>query len=202
MKTSISEQIYNPEPNLLAEIEADQAKRKAAKATVHSFEAAGLGQAPFKVVGFESTADRIGEMTQRAAKGLMYTTNPCGGTCAYCGQAIFNVFVIQAADGKKFKVGSDCVKKAGDAGIKLVASSVINAVARDKRQATDDAKIAAGKELLPSVRAKLAGKPHPTNPREDRSLLTYVEFLFANAGREGQVKAAFIVTREAALGDQ
>lgn len=75
---------------------------------IHKFEAAGLGVGPFKVVGFEI-------MKFQACQGA--PVQP-GTSCDYCGTGIMNVYFIQSADGRKFKVGSDCVAKTGDAGLK------------------------------------------------------------------------------------
>ncbi len=72
-------------------------------ATQHIFEAAGLGLAPFRFVGIETDADRAAVQREREASGMCFTTNHCT-SCDYCSQAIRNAYVIQSADGKRFKV--------------------------------------------------------------------------------------------------
>lgn len=88
-----------------------------AAAPVHRFEAAGLGTAPFTLESFQVSK-------WQACPGAPIQA---GSSCDYCGQAIMLVFVLRGADGRRFKVGCDCVEKAGDAGL-------INAV-RAQRQA-------------------------------------------------------------------
>ena len=63
----------------------------ASKPAVHPFQAAGLGQSPFKCVG---CIDR----------------GRAEGKCNYCGHAIRYEFEIVSADGKKHVVGSDCIE--------------------------------------------------------------------------------------------
>jgi hypothetical protein len=74
---------------------------------VHVFERAGLGLKPFKCVGFEV-------MKYQACQGAPIQPGTC---CDYCGTGIMNVFWIVSSDGRKFKVGCDCVYKTGDGGL-------------------------------------------------------------------------------------
>ncbi len=97
---------------------------------VHRFEQAGLGKAPFRVVGFS-------ESKYQACPGAPIQP---GSSCDYCGTGIMNVFLIKAACGKTFKVGCDCVAKVNDP--RLVADvKVIQKQRRDeakvKRHAAD-----------------------------------------------------------------
>lgn len=68
------------------------------KPRVHTFEAKGLGVAPFKVVDF-----------------IVF---PMGcSSCRFCGHAIAAAAVIEDAQGRRFQVGTDCVARVGDAGL-------------------------------------------------------------------------------------
>jgi len=134
-------------------------------ANVHCFEKAGLGFAPFKLVGIETTADRQLINTQRASNGMMFTTNMCGGTCDYCGMAIMDVYKIKSADGKTFKVGCDCVLKTGDAGIINTVKKAANVLATAKRHSREAAKIAAGLKLIADNEWLLSKIPNPVELR-------------------------------------
>ena len=68
--------------------------------SMHVFERALLGKAPFTYIGMEIQKIDRGDGTFQPA-----------GTCDYCGNGIMNVCHIQSADGKRFKVGCDCVAK-------------------------------------------------------------------------------------------
>ena len=79
----------------------------AAHVGMHVFERAGLGKAPFRFVGsfekvFQATPD---------------SPRQPGGTCDFCGTGIMICCAIRGADGREFKVGSDCLRKTGDAGL-------------------------------------------------------------------------------------
>lgn len=64
--------------------------------TIHVFEEAGLGRAPFKYLGC------IDERHQ---------------SCDYCGHEIRYNYMLESSDGRYCKVGSECILKAGDAGL-------------------------------------------------------------------------------------
>jgi len=67
---------------------------------IHPFESRGFGKAPFKCVA----------VTKNVYSACPGHSQP-GGTCDYCGTGIMYEFHIQSSDGRKFKVGSDCVEK-------------------------------------------------------------------------------------------
>lgn len=74
---------------------------------LHVFERARLGKAPFHIKGSY-------ELKWQAFPGAPVQ---CGGSCDYCGQGIMYAVAIGSADGRTFKVGSDCVARTGDAGL-------------------------------------------------------------------------------------
>lgn len=92
---------------------------------VHRFEAAGLGTAPFTLESFQICK-------WQACPGAPIQP---GAACDYCGQSIMLVFVIRGADGRRFKVGCDCVEKTGDAGL-------INATRQRRAQHTKELTVA------------------------------------------------------------
>jgi hypothetical protein len=84
---------------------------------IHIFEVAGLGKGPFQVMGCVSLpSPSLGEQNPEAYMNAMRAIPPgIGvGTCAYCGHALVNNYIIKSADEHRFVVGSECVMKAGD----------------------------------------------------------------------------------------
>src|SRR6185369_3607718 len=71
--------------------------------TMHPFEKAGLGLAPFRCVGVYKNA-------YQACPGAPIQA---GGSCDFCGTGIMYEYKILSSDGKGFKVGCDCVAKTG-----------------------------------------------------------------------------------------
>lgn len=69
--------------------------------TLHAFEVAGLGKAPFRYVGCRKNVFV-------ACPGA---PPKAGGTCDYCSQGIMYECVIKSSDGKTFVVGCDCVRR-------------------------------------------------------------------------------------------
>lgn len=154
---------------------------------VHVFEAAGLGKAPFTWVGYHE--ERGGKVTE--IDGVTVTVGAPGqplGTCAFCGTGIAICCEIVSSDGKSFVVGSDCVLKTGDKGLKVQVDEM-KRVANIKKQL---AQVEAGRVWIDENREILASIPHP-NKRG--SWLDTVEWFYKNAGRSGKlriVKAAKI----------
>jgi hypothetical protein len=160
--------------------------------TVHPFEIAGLGKAPFKYLGEHKQDLQYGQAvvgTIGGPDGYAVTTKP-GGTCAYCGTSIVNMFKIRSADGKVFRVGSDCALKVGG---EKIAKAVSQDVRRKNAAATKARglkEIGEALELLGrvDVRADLASQCH-----RGQNALEYVTWMLRNAGHAGKVRAAKIV---------
>lgn len=149
---------------------------------IHVFEKAGLGKAPFKFVGMEAQDIRYGQRVLAVVNGVTFSTKP-GGTCDYCGQYIVNIYNIESADGKRFHVGCDCVKKTGDAGLVSAADMARKALESEQRWARKERKI---DELLkdieraiPKITNKLKAKPHPQAYRASQglTLFDYIDWL-------------------------
>jgi len=87
---------------------------------IHKFELAGLGKAPFRCVGMaQIPSASLAEHNPEGYNNMMKmvpSAYRCG-TCSYCGQAIMHCYLIDSADGNKFSVGCECVRKTGDAGL-------------------------------------------------------------------------------------
>jgi hypothetical protein len=117
----------------------------------HKWQEAGLGQAPFKVVGAvelpsKSLATANPDAFNNALKMIPRELFEVGlGTCAVCGQGIMINMIIKAADGRRFPVGTDCVRKAGDTKLTTKAKQLENARRREKaakkREAAREARL-------------------------------------------------------------
>ncbi|HWN84097.1 MAG TPA: hypothetical protein VNN99_03065 [Vicinamibacterales bacterium] len=69
--------------------------------TMHPFEEAGFGRAPYALDGVTRN---------------WFTAGPGdpgkpGGSCDYCGTGIAYEYWVRSADGRRFKVGCDCIAK-------------------------------------------------------------------------------------------
>lgn len=91
----------------------------------HRWEIAGLGRAPFQCTGMSEQRHDMGGGRSKA-----------GGTCDYCGQGILYVFHILSSDGRKFKVGCDCVAHTHDPAERIVVQT--------KRMLRDHKRVKAG----------------------------------------------------------
>lgn len=133
--------------------------------TIHCFEAAGLGKAPFSYEGVVHQDMAYGERILGTIGGCMMTTKP-GGTCDYCGTYIVNMFRVRSADGKTFKVGCDCIRKTGDDGLIRRVEKDVKAADKKRREDRKTAKLLAAKEYclstIPANRGTLASLPHPS----------------------------------------
>lgn len=166
---------------------------------LHPFERAGLGKAPFRFVG-------LVEKTYVACQGA--PVQP-GGTCAFCGTGIRYVCIVKSADGRAHDIGTDCVHKLEDERntndehareIRRLADKVKAAqrkLAADKRAAKAAAVTANLEATLADEanRAALAALPHPSpNAPPHASLLSWSEWMLANAGAAGRARVAKAIT--------
>lgn len=68
---------------------------------MHPFEEADFGLAPFRFEG----------VTRNWFTAYPGDPGKPGGSCDYCGQGIANEFWVRSSDGRRFKVGCDCIEK-------------------------------------------------------------------------------------------
>ena len=154
----------------------------------HVFETAGLGKGPFRYVGSyeDKGPHKLADGSEIGAPGQPM------GTCAYCGQGIAICCRIKSADGKTFTVGSDCVAKTGDKGLKQL-------VAKDSRARAKVREEARVQELLERLEndleliAALEARPHPKGFKnretgEELTLLDQVTWMMANSGLSGRMR--------------
>jgi radical SAM superfamily enzyme with C-terminal helix-hairpin-helix motif len=120
-------------------------------ATVHAWELAGLGKAPYRYVGYE-------RLVFQAVPGDPSCPIQAGGSCDYCANAIMNAYYFRSADGVEFKVGCDCFYRANAKGTKL-AKQVDAAVARHEKavaEARKARKVAANVDAFSGLLDRLA----------------------------------------------
>lgn len=149
---------------------------------VHCFEHAGLGLAPFRVVGYTTSK-------HQDAPGA--PVRP-GTSCDYCSTAIMYVCLIQDKNGKQFKVGCDCVERTGDAGMIRAYKSTpeYRKHQKDLRQAKDKANDAELRRLLAddSFRALLTSKTFVNSRGETTNRLDGAEKSLPWCGAAGRAQ--------------
>jgi hypothetical protein len=125
--------------------------------TIHRWEAAGLGRAPFRCVAIiETPGKNLLEANptayNNAAAEAQQSAQHFGvmlSSCNACGQCLQINCIIRDADGRHFVVGSDCVRKTGDAGLIFR----VKHEERVKQQARKEAERAARWEAEAPLRA-------------------------------------------------
>lgn len=144
---------------------------------VHVFEKANLGKAPFRCIG-------VREVYYQASPD---SPRQVGGSCDYCGTGIVIQCQIKGADGRTFKVGSDCVHKTGDAGLikSYKTRPEVRKAARDAR-ARKAAKVQIEIDALMSNPAVKAGLEAQAGGRDN--LYTYFQFCFRASGDSGKAR--------------
>jgi len=176
------------------------ASDNATAGTVHPFERSGLGVAPFRFLGLTVEVGPI-----RLPDGITAIGSPGQpmGTCDHCGQGIKYVCHIGSADGKRFKVGCDCVRKLARAS-NCKTDPVIRAIAdarrkkdREARQAREAKAIAEGRARFEANRAALEAMPHPQEWRAEKgeSYADSVDWMMKNAGNAGKLRVLAAVGR-------
>jgi len=135
----------------------------------HAFELAGLGKAPFRFVGENKNLITYPDGS----------TQP-GGSCDYCGTGICYECIIKSSDGKLSKVGCDCIRKVGDAGVLRAyrTSPEFRARAKAKRDEKDTSVSLELTALVEAQKTKLAAMAHPYgySDRQTGKPLTFLDW--------------------------
>ena len=156
----------------------------------HVFERAGLGKAPFR---FVFAYEKRGPLDLGNGHMVGAPGQPMG-TCQFCGQDIAICCVIKSADDKTFEVGSDCVAKTGDAGLR----KAVRKVAADAQKARETARWQAAKERLNSdngLRARLINRKSPNKARPNDTGLDWALWMMQNAGHAGRMDVTRYIDR-------
>lgn len=154
----------------------------------HPFERAGLGTAPFRVIGVECRTGPI--RTTDPVTGITTEIGSPGqpmGCCQYCYQGISECWLVRSSDGKVFTVGCDCVRKTSDPGLKR-GMAPLKTKLRKEREA---ARIERAELLIedPAVRARLAEEPSPNARRPGDTALEWASWMLLHAGNSGKLRA-------------
>lgn len=169
-------------------------------AAVHPFEKAGLGRAPFRCIGsYESKF--------QACQGAPIQPGTC---CDYCSTGIMQVYVIKSADGRKFKVGCDCVAKVAracastdlDRDMRKVVDAV-NKIKRDAANKRTDERIARALAMFDAHRAELETEMVVVASSLKygdlkKTLAESLAWMFDHAGRAGKLRTAKRIEKLAA----
>jgi len=163
-----------------------------AAASVHPFERAGLGLAPFRVVGM---IERRGPINT-VLGGVLVSVGAPGqpmGSCKFCGIGIAYCFVVRSSDKREFEVGSDCVARTRTEILPAVKRQVAKAE-RERVQARVDARVGSARVSLEreDVRAVLRARStnYGTSTGRRQTVLAWAEWMLAHAGRKGQTLVA------------
>ena len=144
----------------------------------HAFEVAGLGKAPFYLVGVSQNRITYPDGSSKA-----------GGCCDYCFTGIEWECHIQSSDGKRSKVGSTCIEKVGDRGLFQAYKSSpefrahqrkLRAQKKQEQHARMHAECSA---MIERFSEKLKSLDHPAIP--GKTGLDYVNYLRDNCGSNG-----------------
>jgi len=138
---------------------------------IHVFEKAGLGKAPFKYIG----------------------ASQLGSSCQFCGTGILYQFWVRSTDGKEFYVGSECIYKSGDSGLRRVVEQEV----KKFKKTREDERIKAAKGNLEMLKDTFQTLQHPMADRgnffREKSLYDYAVYLFKWGGQSGKLRAVRMV---------
>lgn len=135
--------------------------------SLHPFERAKLGKAPFRCVGC-----RENWFVVEGAGGYKKP----GGSCNYCGTGILYEYVIESSDGASFVVGCDCVQRVG-------GDSNVSGF-RDERL-----KFARGQREIKAAGRKAKREEAYVAGREARAAINSAAWLDAHADLDAALKA-------------
>lgn len=159
--------------------------------TAHKFELAGLGRPPYRFIGH----------TEHKFQACHGAPVQAGTSCDYCGTGIVDAYNFTSADGRRFKVGSDCVAKAGDRGMVDLIKRAAAKIATERRHAREAEQIAsiAARLRNEAVRDALHAQPHPESLvysyLRNHTLLDWAEHMMAHGGNSGKLRVGREIKR-------
>lgn len=102
-------------------------------------------------------------------------------SCDYCGTGIREKFYLRSSDGRQFKVGNECIMRAGDNGLVSIARRMHAAIQRQQRLEREKRQLADLQTVMESsaLRQGLMELPHPYAYRAERgeTALDYMQYL-------------------------
>ncbi len=163
---------------------------------VHVFEKAGLGKAPFQLVGIERKVGPI----QIGPNDFVGAPGQPMGSCDFCGNGIAECCVIQDSQGKKFIVGNVCVGKTGDYFLIYKTRQAVRDLRNELRHKREEKRILEAKEMMknPEIWDLLSADPHPSAHLDWAKRLTlwdWVEWMMSHAGNSGMIRAAKVIEK-------
>lgn len=165
---------------------------------IHPFEKAGLGQAPFQFVGME---EKRGPLPMQDAEGNIIPGAFVGalgqpmGSCDYCGASLAYCCYVRSADGKTFIVGTECVSKTADPGLRREVDQAVKEAKKKARIAREEKRIADACNALAdngNLGEYLRTQPHPYPymAEEGHTRYSWANWMLANAGHSGCLQVA------------
>lgn len=153
---------------------------------VHKFEQANLGLAPYVFLG-------VSREIYQAIPGDSSCPIQPGTCCDYCGTGIILTFHLRSSDGKRFKVGSDCIGKSGDEGLKRIVSAEESKRRREKSEVAYKAAHIELQNLIMQNGVELKRFPHPNKQMNERGktfydYAVYVQTFGGLSGRAAVIK--------------
>lgn len=166
--------------------------------TIHPWEKAGLGKAPFRWLG---VTHKVGPIVVEQKNGITITVGAPGqpmGSCSFCGQGIAECHEIGSADGKRFIVGCDCVRRVNAKGEKVRTAAERASLdmknQKSRARAADKSEQSKAKldELMarPGFREELSAKPSGYEWKAAQGATAWddLEWLAAHCGHSGRVR--------------
>lgn len=148
--------------------------------SAHPLTAAGLGLAPFRPACIQAWLDFTGGSLAAFA------------VCNLCSAQITYPHCFQSADGRVFMLGCECALQVDDPTIRRAVQASERERSAAKRASKAAAVAAELSAMLEdaSIRARLAGMPHPQQHRAVRgeSMLDSATWLAEHAGATGRAK--------------
>lgn len=136
----------------------------------HVFE--HLGKPPYKYSGYAELVFTI------PGSGIC----KAGGACDHCGTVIRNAFYFTSADGKTFKVGSQCVTKSGDRGLRKFVSEETKRIKRERDLAELPLLRQQLNDLIAETEPKTSAMAHPNAYFAQQGKTLYEYFAFCAKG--------------------
>ena len=167
-----------------------ETKTMTTPAPLHVFETAGLGKAPFK---YNGTFEDVGPKDLGNGLTSGYPGQPMG-CCAYCNTSIRYCSQITSADGNVFLVGSECVSKTGDKGLKKLVAKDVRARAKAREAVRIEAleeRLVNDAELIGWLESRPASQQWAAD--KGQTMMDTILWRMKNSGHAGRLRTVRLI---------
>jgi hypothetical protein len=160
---------------------------------IHKYEDRGLGKAPYKYLGeWECPSPHMAGNNPEAFRRIVADAPRVDiGTlnvCQYCGAVLMINHIVLSADGKRFAVGSECIRKYGEESVIRALTKAERIRNKAKRAAYLEKRAKEYDAIFATIADDLSRQDHPSEyyRKQGKTLRDYMLFVYSSENQKSR----------------